>query len=185
MYIMTSQNKTSPTSSHPTEDRLQAFVCGDMEDSELEQVASHLEVCGACCRWLQGIPAIDKLTERLQEIAAQPATPALERATRAAAWILARHVAAPVAHNSLPSLPEQVQQYRIMEEVGRGGMGVVYRAEDVVLRRPVALKVILAGQFASAEQRVRFRLEAEMAARVHHENVVQVYEVGEYAGQLS
>ena len=78
----------------------------------------------------------------------------------------------------LPTLPG----YEMHSELGRGGMGVVYKARHVVLDRLVAVKMMHAGAGAGAQERARFRVEVEAVARLQHPHIVQIYEVGEQAG---
>jgi serine/threonine protein kinase len=79
--------------------------------------------------------------------------------------------------------PTPLPGYELIEEIGRGGMGIVYQARQKSLNRIVALKMVLAGGRASAAELDRFKAEAEAVGRLQHANIVQVYEVNEHEGQ--
>jgi hypothetical protein len=79
----------------------------------------------------------------------------------------------------LPAIPG----YDLLEELGRGGMGVVYKARQTSLNRLVAVKMLLPDWVVSPAQLARFRTEAETLARLHHPNVVPIYDVGEVEGR--
>jgi eukaryotic-like serine/threonine-protein kinase len=116
-----------------------------------------------------------ELSERIRQIF--PLMALMEEAAPASEGSVAAAPARPAA--TTQSRPQQLGGYRILREIGRGGMGVVYEAEQLALRRRVALKVLPLHASREGKSLERFRREARAAARLHHTNIVPVYEVGE------
>jgi serine/threonine-protein kinase len=83
----------------------------------------------------------------------------------------------------LPAGLPQIAGYEVQAVLGHGGMGIVYKAQHVRLNRPVALKMLIAGAYAGAQERVRFQREAEAVAGLCHPNIVQVHDVGDHEGR--
>jgi WD40 repeat protein len=112
----------------------------------------------------------------------QPATNPAEQATLApGGWLDSQPVALHVGAEAVPAAPA-IPGYEIQGTLGRGGMGIVFKAVQTQLQRPVALKMILDGRFADAAAKSRFLAEAESLAKVRHPFVVQIHELGQYQG---
>jgi len=155
---------------------LRAFLLGDLPERVAGSIASHLELCPECeagARGLDGLtdPVIDRLRREFD--------PAAEIGTMTT--LDGRDTVAPERWATVAA-PLRVEAYEILEELGRGGTSVVYRAKQSHPARVVALKVLLAGPHADAERRTRFLAEADTVARLRHPNIVQIHQVGEYDG---
>jgi serine/threonine protein kinase/WD40 repeat protein len=122
-------------------------------------------------------PSVEEYTERYPELAdaIRDLFPALVELGQAEQGL---HQEPPVAADP-PVAPSKIGEFRILREVGRGGMGVVYEAEQTSLGRRVALKVLPRHAVRDRTALERFRREARSAARLHHTNIVPVYEVGQ------
>jgi tetratricopeptide (TPR) repeat protein len=153
----------------PPASELSAFVLGTLSEESLAAIASHLETCPAC---EAAVAALDQLSD--------PVIVGLRRPPSSAGTL-----AAPSEQSRSGAgrpLPERLGDYRIVREVGRGGMGIVFEAEQVSLGRRVALKVLPRHALLDPQSLERFQREARSAARLHHTNIVQVFGTGEQDG---
>ena len=82
-------------------------------------------------------------------------------------------------------VPSQIDRYRILDEVGRGGMSVVYRGQDISLDREVAVKVLHSHLAGETESRERFQREAKAVARLHHPHIIEIYDFAETSDGMS
>src|SRR5438132_1249370 len=165
---------------HPTTRQLEAFGLGRLDEAEALALESHLAECSECSRVLEELPA-DNFVARLRgAIDVQPTT-RVEAGELAEAVTLTASSASSTTSNALPAELANHPRYRIFQELGAGGMGVVYKAEHLLMERPVALKVIsqrLTGDPGAVE---RFRREVRSAAQLCHPNIVTAYDA-EQAG---
>jgi WD40 repeat protein/tRNA A-37 threonylcarbamoyl transferase component Bud32 len=174
----------------PSSELLQQFLADRLTRPEAEALEAHVETCGFCQE------ALERLTGETggPENEGRPSEGASadaflrglegERPTRP--WPFPGAVGSGVPAPRSPSGPAAalptVAGYEVLGEIGRGAMGVVFKARQLKANRVVALKMILTKSSGGLEEQVRFQIEAEAVARLQHPNIVQIHEVGEQGG---
>ncbi|HEY7426954.1 MAG TPA: protein kinase [Gemmataceae bacterium] len=180
----------------PTAEDLEQWLDEKLEDVRQEELAQHVGDCAHCQA------ALERLTEKtavLTGLSASELSLPSQGSSRLAdtppAFLTQLKQSSPSGRyrepsgtGSASSAPPPVEVptvagYEVLGELGRGGMGVVYKARHTALNRLVALKMILAGSHAAAKDLERFRQEAEAVARLHHSNIVQIYDIGDSQGR--
>jgi hypothetical protein len=162
---------------------LVAYNLGRVSRALLEQIAEHLASCDRCMAALESVPKEkDTLVRNLQRYLGD--TPRLTEkpsdGTGGTAW-----PGLPVPDPALAGLgplPRRFGPYELLEELGQGGMAIVFKARQLRPNRLVAVKIPLYALLSGSEAMQRFQIETEAVARLEHESIVRIYECGEQEG---
>jgi serine/threonine-protein kinase len=174
----------------PDREELRAFLWGALPPSDRERLAAHRHACPQCAQTLESLeaemtahPPASRETvrqERQDENDPDPDPVVPDASPRST---LPGRSLPPAAATEWQG-PRTFGNYDLLEKIGQGAMSIVFKARQRTLHRVVALKMLLAGRQADHEALTRFCIEGEAVARLHHPNVVEIYELGEHEGQL-
>ncbi|MBL7039478.1 MAG: protein kinase [Pirellulaceae bacterium] len=190
---------------HPAPVRLAAFARGELDLGEIDEIREHLAGCDSCCRAVDEVPddrllALVRQTGRLEEHVADRPAPHVDRNPAETAFGSQDHTNDEVsfpgsqpketdparderAADDLPPELADHPRYRVLGQIGRGGMGDVYQAEHRLMQRTVALKVISQSLIGNPQAVERFRREVQTAASLSHPNIVSAFDA-EQAGSV-
>ena len=156
---------------HPDDSQLAAFLDGRLSAADQRSVEQHVETCEVCCEAMSRLPE-DTLSAQLREVE-----------TDGGATTDSTGLEPETEPGLVPAALIDHPRYRILEPLGKGGMGVVFKAEHRMMGRLVAIKVINAKLIEHPQAVARFRAEVQAAGRLSHPNIVQAYDA-EQAGDV-
>ncbi|HEY7314984.1 MAG TPA: protein kinase [Gemmataceae bacterium] len=176
----------------PEPDTYQRLIDGELPPSDVERLSQHLDTCSSCAAVVQTLLGKDTLLSALGGTPVDAPTGADVPADLKRRLLALRSSSDPSSDGSLtlqalnpPQSPDEIgwlAHYRLLKVLGEGGMGVVFLAEDTLLVRSVALKIMKPEIAADPRHRQRFVREARAAAKVEHDHIVPIYGVGEDGG---
>jgi serine/threonine protein kinase len=183
------ENHVPISSSCPSRERLEQLLLGRIFGADADSLVEHLENCGECQASAQGVQAADTLVDAIRELPDRSPLedPVVDQLIERVSGLLND---APVEESGLEMLDPPVQPdelgrlgpYRVLRVLGRGGMGLVFQAEELPLGRLVALKVVRPSLAANLTIRRRFLREARAVAAIDDERIVPIYHTGEERG---
>jgi serine/threonine protein kinase len=164
------------------------YVLGKVSAADLSGIASHVAACSACQSYLE---TLDGLTDSVvaclrgsipEEVAADASLLNELLAKVESIRSESNSASHDLSHDAV--VPQQIGQYRLLEKLGRGSMGVVYKAFHTKLKRPVAVKLLPSYSQRSPNAVIRFHREMEAVGRLDHPNIVRAHDAGESDGQF-
>jgi WD40 repeat protein len=170
--------ETAPMTACPSLDQLPRLLADELSAAEEDALDGHLQQCATCRRALEALSASTAVSHDAPSAFSVDLLEEWKANGDSISQLRRGPVTLPAESRPLP----RVVGYEILGLLGHGGMGVVYRARQVGLNRIVALKMIIAGAFATNKSLARFRAEALAVARLQHPNIVQIFEIGDAEG---
>ena len=167
----------------PQQDELLHYMSGRLDEEQADSVALHIDTCAICNETVSTLnPGADPLVAELQ----QASPPSFSGEPECAAALNAIADEPPVSSTKKSpttkspfDLPKTIREYRLIEQIGRGGMGAVFKAEHVRLKRLVAVKVLLGDRLHDDSAVARFDREMEAVGKLDHPNIVRATDAGE------
>jgi serine/threonine protein kinase len=174
--ILSEPSRSQDLSQCPSDEELLAYLPGELSDPAAASVATHLATCQLCQ---------SRITTLKQKLSDRPPADGKAEAVRDAPGDMALSFSdspTTLVHPIRPRTPRRLGEYELLEPIGRGGMGIVYRARHVRLQRIVAVKVLPNLQLADDSAIIRMQRESAAAGRVRHPNIVFATDAGESGG---